>query len=306
MSEVEIVQTLTGAGLTGTGALVAWRVFGASLAALGTNLGKWTDRWTANFLRISERANEKLGDRADEPGDVSPRVLQRVITDGAWTDDPVALDYFAGLVAGSRSPDGGDDSNLPSVTLLAGLGARHIRAHYVIYLAIRRSLYGGWYMGTTEGRTAAQIFIPYEEFSRGMAIAPSLAPTVAPGIIATLARVGLIEPQPWGTGGSDVLAPLMNGSDPGTTGIFVSPSWLGLDLAIRADGPSEPNSVSRFLYLAGWHDPLGIDCDDSCAQFPFAPSNATALTELRDRVKWLGTEVTNVGWRIALALDMRT
>ena len=40
VSEIEIVQQLTGAGLSGTGAWTAWKVFGPTLTAFGGNLGK--------------------------------------------------------------------------------------------------------------------------------------------------------------------------------------------------------------------------------------------------------------------------
>lgn len=292
MSDADIVRVATEAGLEATAAWQAIRVFGPSLKALGGNMGKWTDKWSANFFRISERAAEKLGDAADQPGEVSPRILQRVITDGAWCDDPVAHDYFAGLVAASRNPDGSDDSNLSTMTLLAGLGTREIRAHYLLYLSIRHGLHGGWRVGTTSGRNPCKVYLPLDEFVRGMALHDWKE---LPRVIASLARQGLIDDE-WAFGDSEGLKPLTDKWQPPAPGLVVLPSYLGIDLALKADGPG-PVGTADFLYGVGWTEVSGVEFDSSRAAFPAAPKTWAELQSLREKCGFV-VDLPDPGWAV--------
>lgn len=294
----EVVQALSSAGMPVSGAYVAYRVFGDSLSALGSNLGKWTDQWSTNFLRISERAEKKLGEAAAEDGEVPPRILQRVMTDGAWCDDPVAQDYFAGLVAGSRTADGQDDSNLPTITLLAGLGSREIRAHYVIHLAIRKGLQGGWALGMTEGRNSAQLYLPFSAFAAGMGTDVATASRTAPEIIATLTRYQLLADDPWSCGPPDHITKGIVRTDweAPAAGFIVSPSWGGLDLALKADGPTQMGP-SSFLFGVGWTGIPEVTLDVMEAGFPAAPRTFAELTTLRESTGAVSGS-DEVGWAL--------
>lgn len=294
----EIVQVLTDAGWPAAGVLTAHKVFGPSLGVLGTNLGEWVDKWTTNFLRIADRAETKLGSAAEDPGEVPPRVMQRILTDAAWTDDPVSQDYYAGLAASSRSEEGNDDSNVPLLSVLASLGSRDIRLHYLIYKAIREGLHGGWSMGQSEGRTPATLYLPATAVAQGMDWSVEEAVRTMPEVVATLARVGLIEQQPWATGGGPSLNRVGGRSwEAPAPGLVISPSWLGLNLAIRADGPSAV-STSHYLYTMGWTELPEVEFDAGQALFPKAPATQEALMALREKVGH-AHNLPALGWAIS-------
>jgi hypothetical protein len=279
-SAVEILRT---AGWSGASALTAWKVFGPSILAFGSNAGVWTQRWSANLFRIAERAEAKLGDESDAPGEVSPRILQRLVNDGAWCDDDVAQDYFAGLVAGSRSTDGGDDSNVPAMAMLSRLGSMEIRLHYCVYTCIRRGLAGGWSLGTSHARNAAGTVIPREDVAQSLGVEHLEAVHVIARSVPTLIREGLLA-EAWGMGDADNAKLLMPGDwEPPTQSLVVTPTLLGLDLALRADGPTTI-SAAHFLYAEGWDELPEIDVHDRRAQFPVAPRTLEALRELREKV----------------------
>lgn len=295
----EVVLALSPAGMPTAGALAAYKLFGPSLAAFGGNLGRWTDRWSAGFLGITDRASTKLGDKIDAPGEVPPRILQRVMTDGAWCDDDVAQDYFAGLVAGSRSINGEDDENLAAANLLSGLRARDIRLHYLIYSSIRQGLMGGWQLGVSAGRNAAQLYLPDQAVASVLQMSLKDAHRMAPAIIATLARNDLIADAPWAWGEPKSIAEALisKGWDPPAPGLVVTPSWAGIDLALRADASGF--DVSDFLYATGWEQlAVEVPVNGQIAAFPSAPKTQQGLTSLRERAGHTG-DAPGVGWAIA-------
>lgn len=292
------MEVLTHAGVPAGGATVAWKVFGPSIVALGSNLGKWTDRWSTNFLRISERAHEMLGDAADDEGEVPPRIVQRVVTDGAWCDDAVAQEYFAGLVADSRSKDGQDDSNLPIISLISRLATQDLRGHYAIYAAIRVGLRGGWKLGSSTGRNAATVCIPMESFASALGADIARAVEVAPNILATLAREGLIENH-WASGSAKGLQKMSRREwDPPAFGIAARPSWAGIQLAIKADGPGRLPTADM-LYGGGWRAiPEIVIPEDECT-FVDAPEGWEQLEKLRESVGHVaGWPNEDFGWAL--------
>lgn len=278
-----IVDSLKGVGVSGTAAVAAWKVFGPSLGIFGDNMGKWTERWSEGFFRISDRAARKLGDKAEQPGEVPPRIMQRVVTDGAWANDPVVEEYYAGLIAGSRSSDGSDDSNLSTIALLAGLGSREVRLHYVIYRTIRLGLQFGWRMGPGEGRTAAAVYLPTDSVAQAMDLPVATVVTEVPRWIASLGRLELIESATWASGPPESLTRAARPADweAPAHGMFVLPSWLGVDLALKADGGDL--NVGGFLFGYGWDEVAEVQYDARTAAFPKAPSNFEALEALRER-----------------------
>lgn len=291
----ETVNTLQDAGVATGSAWTLYRVFGPSIGAFGGNLGKWTDRWSQNFLRISERAEKKLGPKTEIEGEVSPRIIQRLVTDGGWCDDSVAQEYFAGLVASSRSEDGLDDSNLPTITMLAGLGSKDIRLHYLVYRSVRLGLNGGWFTGASDGRKPLRVFLPMVELARGMDTSVEDLLQALPGVVSTLVRFELLESD-WAVG---LPAHMKNLAPPDVDepGMVVTPSWGGIDLAIKSDGAGTL-APAQFLFGAGWSElPEDVSFDHTCAVFPSAPKTYEALAQLRERVGFPG-EVPEPGWSL--------
>ncbi len=78
------------------------KLLGPTADYLGQEVRGFVEKCNINLDSVFRRALRKLGHRAELPGQVSPRVLKRVITDAPFCDDPVVQEYFAGMLASAR------------------------------------------------------------------------------------------------------------------------------------------------------------------------------------------------------------
>jgi hypothetical protein len=122
--------------LKGT-ARVGQRIFGPTLDVVGAALAQYTEYRLRNVGRIMRHAERALGTRVEEPGTVPPRVAATVLEQGSWIDDEVMAEYFGGILASSRTETGGDDRGAAWAQLVARMSRFQIRAHYLLYGAIR-------------------------------------------------------------------------------------------------------------------------------------------------------------------------
>lgn len=110
-----------------------------------------------------------LGPKIESPGRVSPRILKRIIDEGAFCEDELALEYFGGVLASSRNSDLRDDRGLTFLSLIESMSSYQIRTHYIFYTILRKKCVGmhinfednNWFK-------KIQVFIPYEEFLNSM------------------------------------------------------------------------------------------------------------------------------------------
>ena len=78
------------------------KLLGPTADYLGEGLRDLTQRRVESIGRIFSNASKRLGSRLDKPGQVPPRILKTVINEGSYCEDPVALEYFGGVLASSR------------------------------------------------------------------------------------------------------------------------------------------------------------------------------------------------------------
>ena len=82
-----------------------------------------------NAVDITLKAEKMLGSSVE--GDhlrAVPRVVMKIIEGGSWSsDDKWMLQFWAGLLAASCSPGGGDESNIEYIDLLGQLKVLHMR-----------------------------------------------------------------------------------------------------------------------------------------------------------------------------------
>ncbi len=85
------------------------KLLGPTAEYIGGELRHLAEKANLNLDSIFNRAMRKLGNKIDTPGSVSPRVLKHVWDEGRFVEDELAAEYFGGLMASARSPDGKDD-----------------------------------------------------------------------------------------------------------------------------------------------------------------------------------------------------
>lgn len=102
--------------ILGLGAIAAYlgkdglqKLLGPTADYLGAGLKDFTQKRIDNVGSIFRRADEKLGERRDQPGTIPPKVLKTIINDASFNDDKLAVEYFGGVLASSRTQLGRDD-----------------------------------------------------------------------------------------------------------------------------------------------------------------------------------------------------
>ena len=110
-------------------------------------IGKgWQERVSAkrrkNTEQIVQNAATKLGDKLESPGAVPLRVVKEVINGGSYHDNPVAIEYYGGVLASSRTEDVQDDRGAIIAKSIERLSTYEILTHYLIYATIHQLFRG--------------------------------------------------------------------------------------------------------------------------------------------------------------------
>ena len=166
-----------GTGLTILGSAIGSaklveKLLGPTSDYLGEGLKNYTEKAHKNLGRIFRRSVEILGDRINEPAQVSPKVLSRVVREGVFTENRLAAEYFGGIMAASRTPNKDDDRGAYYLDIVSRLSSFQIRAHYLLYAAIKQT-YNGADVDLALGdrrSTYCRTFVPADELAKGMGL----------------------------------------------------------------------------------------------------------------------------------------
>ncbi len=139
MTQVIDPLTAAGAGLTVLGSRdLLNKVLGPTADYLGGEIKNLVERCNVNLDNILRIALNKLGDRAEEQGSVSPRVLKHVYDEGRFCEDSLTAEYLGGVLASSKTEVGRDDRGLTYLSVVNSLSTYQLRTHYLIYSALLR------------------------------------------------------------------------------------------------------------------------------------------------------------------------
>ena len=180
------------------GAKLLEKLLGPTADYLGEGLKAWSQKRIENVSRIFCKARDKLGERIDTPGAIPPKILKGILDDGSFCDDDLASEYFAGVMAASRTPVGRDDRAAAYLNLTTQLSVYQIRSHYVIYSAIKRTFDGRDDMRPGEQSDAHKFrfFIPSALYAEAMALQePEDITLIASHAINGLHRLSLIRAE---------------------------------------------------------------------------------------------------------------
>ena len=107
----------TGLALFGSAEL-ATKLLGPTVEYLGEGLKAWTALRIANTRQIFLKATQKAAPQLESPGAVPPKVLSSVLNHGSFSDDELGAEYFAGVLASSRSNTPRDDRGVGYAALI--------------------------------------------------------------------------------------------------------------------------------------------------------------------------------------------
>lgn len=212
------------------------KLLGPTFDYMGGGLKDLVQQRHEKTEEIFENAQNKLGEKIDKPGTVPPKVLKTLINDASFSTDPLAVEYFGGVLASSRTELGRDDRGDRHAKTVDGLSTYQLRAHYLIYATISKIFANqAKSFAHSSDRRQLQIFIPFEDFVRAMELTEEEVsnPQIINHIFTGLSSDDLIEGT-WQAGGQEDFKNLFK--DAPSAGIVCQPSSQGAELYLWAHG----------------------------------------------------------------------
>lgn len=193
MNELELIA-VGGAVLANKDTL--GKLLGPTADYLGGKGKGLVEKCDVNLDGIFKRALRILGPKIDEPGSVNPRVLKDIYDNGRFIEDELTSEYYAGLLASSRTDISRDDRAMVFLKILSQMSTYQIRFHFAYYALLHRK-----YKGVAANLMNAavtgklKIYIPISAFIEMMALNTSVEDVteLSGHILFGLARLGLIN-----------------------------------------------------------------------------------------------------------------
>lgn len=230
----------------GLGAIAAYlgkdglqKLLGPTADYLGQGLKDFTQRRAENIGHIFQSAQAKLGERINSPGEVPPKVLKAVLDEGSFSNDTLAVEYFGGILASSRTEQGRDDRGARIAKILDSLSTYQLRTHYLIYSTIRSLFRDRGLMFNMDGRPKMQIFVPFSGYVEAMDFSPTelaQASQILNHVFFGLHSDSLID-NTWQYGPRESMTKFFADATEG--GIVCGPSALGVELFLWAFGHAD-------------------------------------------------------------------
>ncbi|UQZ88466.1 hypothetical protein C4J81_04295 [Deltaproteobacteria bacterium Smac51] len=227
-----------------TGAMIAYiskeginKLLGPTFDYMGGELSNYAEKAHINLGKIFKAAYERLGDKINKPGIVSPRVFKKFISEGAYCEDALLAEYWGGVMASARSDDGLEDQQLRMTKLLESMTLSQIKTHYLIYSTIlKKSKAFIPYSTLKDHPHTLMLYISCEEYANALSLDID-----EDGVIQILSHslVGLYADslvEEWTCERKMTLAYTYPAAK--KSGLVVTPSMLGMELFLSACGLS--------------------------------------------------------------------
>lgn len=263
----------------GLGAVAAYlgkdgisRILGPTADYLGGELKEFTKRRIENVAKIFSRAEKKLGDKLDCPGQVPPKVLKTIINEGSYSDDDITIEYFGGVLASSRTEISRDDRGARLAKMIDNMSAYQIRSHYLIYSTISEIFSNSKNsFGLHNHRKKMELFIPHKDYFSAMDFTQQELdnPQILSHIFYGLHTDGLIDTN-WKSGEQGNIKRIFSNAP--SDGTVCTPSTLGVELLLWAFGHGDQHL--NFLLT----DDFSADIEG----IPKSVSNAIATKNITD------------------------
>jgi hypothetical protein len=242
----------------GLGAITAYlakdglqKLLGPTAEYLGGELAEFTKKRSDNIGKIFQNANKKLGNKVETEGSVPPKVLKGIINDASFNDDKIAIEYFGGVLASSRTKDGRDDRGARMIKIVDELSTYQLRTHYLIYKTVKELFKSKVdnSLSTSEGRNKMEIFIPFNHYIGLMDFSEEELINIEPiirHIFFGLSNDGLIENNFSYGNSEDIISKAKKSTFAKDGGIICQPSALGAELFLWAYG--ESNKSLEYIF----------------------------------------------------------
>ena len=212
------------------------KILGPTAEYLGDELKVFTQKRVENVGKIFSNAEKKLGDKLERPAQVPPKVLKTIINEGSYFDDAVAVEYFGGVLASSRTEAERDDRGSRMAKIIDNLSVYQIRSHYLIYSTISVLFSNsGNSFDTYENGGKMQLFMSYQDYANAMEFTQQewANHQILSHIFHGLSTDGLIRDSSTFGRQEDLETRFV---EPPSDGIICAPTTLGVELFLWAFG----------------------------------------------------------------------
>jgi hypothetical protein len=249
------VEPGTGLTILGTavgGAKLIEKMLGPTADYVGIGIKNWTEQRVQNVGRIFRKAAQKLGSRIDSQGGIPPKTLKEILDGGSYADDELTAEYFGGILASGRTPNGRDDRGASYLRLTSELSTYQIRFHYITYNKFRHFFRGASLRPTFgEDLEKMVMFWPYITLAIAMDFTPQeQAYDILQHCTSGLHRHDIIQSWAWGRPEHlNEVGKQWHGQrwvDVEHPGILVSPTQFGIDYYLWATGCG---AITRAAFL---------------------------------------------------------
>lgn len=118
------------------------KLFGPLADDYGDELAKFSRRRISNLNNIFAKTKIKLKDNIDANGSIPPIVFKEIIDKGSLYEEEIFAEYYSGILASSRTPDGRDDRGKTFSQVVNRLSRYQLRAHYIFYTLFKNKYNG--------------------------------------------------------------------------------------------------------------------------------------------------------------------
>lgn len=112
------------------------KILGPSADYIGGEIKGLVEKCNINLNNIFSNAKQKLGDRINDNGQVSPRVLKNIIDDGKFCENEILTEYYGGVLASARTSIDRDDRAISLLNLIKSMSVYQLRLHYLFYYSV--------------------------------------------------------------------------------------------------------------------------------------------------------------------------
>jgi len=187
--------TTVGAGLAILGSKdVLNKLLGPTADYIGQEAKSLVSKCNINLENVFLRAKEKLNETIEKPGAVNPRVLKPIIDEARFCEDKITTEYFAGILASSRTENIENDAGVQYVAVVRDLSSWQLKIHYIFYQALKReNNFKNLSLNMLDVRRGLSLYIPMKGLVDSMGFSEVLdAQHILAPSIHGLRRLGLI------------------------------------------------------------------------------------------------------------------
>lgn len=117
---------------------IAQKLLGPTIEYIGNESKNLVARCNINLNEIFTKAAKKSPHKLESEGQVSPRVLRILLNEGAFCSNSIVQEYYAGILAASKTENQEDDRGIMFMNIVASLTIQQIKMHHLIFMSIAK------------------------------------------------------------------------------------------------------------------------------------------------------------------------